>query len=290
MGVGEMTRLLIDGRNCLYRSAARAAGLADGVDRFVREIDSAGTYIELETGVWPEVTVVWEGNGSREHMRSIYPDYKASREANPRREALRAQVDDLEDAVRCLLDLSGHTQAYMDAREADAVLVALASEGEGAWVLSTDADLRSALRPGVALLRPGQGGLAEVTLSDHRAEFGPVKRWPEIRALAGDRSDGWAGVPRVGPKRAVKLLEAHGDLESVLRAARGREDAPYTDIGKLEADILVWRTIASPMPCLSIALDRGASDPAQVTAELAAMGAGGALLASVTRRPEVWGL
>lgn len=41
--------------------------------------------------------------------------------------------------------------------------------------------------------------------------------WPLVTALTGDVSDNVLGVPQIGPKRAVKLLERHNwDLESAL--------------------------------------------------------------------------
>lgn len=44
----------------------------------------------------------------------------------------------------------------------------------------------------------------------------------DLKALVGDSSDGFPGVPGIGPKGAVALLEAHGTLEGVLAAhARG---------------------------------------------------------------------
>jgi DNA polymerase-1 len=37
------------------------------------------------------------------------------------------------------------------------------------------------------------------------------KRWHLIQTMAGDQTDGYAGVPGIGIKRAVALLDEHGD-------------------------------------------------------------------------------
>jgi len=46
--------------------------------------------------------------------------------------------------------------------------------------------------------------------------------WPEqiidYKALVGDASDNYPGVPGVGPKTAVKLLERYGSLENIYKA------------------------------------------------------------------------
>jgi DNA polymerase-1 len=51
-----------------------------------------------------------------------------------------------------------------------------------------------------------------------RESFGhDPERWPLVTALQGDVSDNILGVPGIGPKRAVKLLERNAwDLEEAL--------------------------------------------------------------------------
>jgi 5'-3' exonuclease len=46
------------------------------------------------------------------------------------------------------------------------------------------------------------------------------EQWPLITSLAGDRADNILGIPNIGPKRAQKLLEAHGwNLVTALKSA-----------------------------------------------------------------------
>jgi 5'-3' exonuclease len=90
-----------------------------------------------------------------------------------------------------------------------------------------------------------------------RAKFGvdPV-RIPDYLALVGDSSDGYPGVPGLGPKTAQRLIARHGPIEAfpddVLgkhreaallfkRLATLRTDAPlFTDV-----DSLRWRGLGS---------------------------------------------
>jgi 5'-3' exonuclease len=86
-----------------------------------------------------------------------------------------------------------------------------------------------------------------------RAKFGvdPV-RIPDYLALVGDASDGYPGIPALGPKSAQRLIARHGPIEAfpddVLGTRRGdallfkrlatlRTDAPlFTDVESLR-----WR-------------------------------------------------
>src|SRR5690606_39906286 len=51
----------------------------------------------------------------------------------------------------------------------------------------------------------------------------PPARVADLKGLMGDTSDNIPGVPRIGPKTAVKLLQEYGTLENVLANARSEE-------------------------------------------------------------------
>ena len=62
-------------------------------------------------------------------------------------------------------------------------------------------------------------------------------KWHLIQTLAGDQTDGYAGVPGIGIKRAVALFEEHGySWETVLKA--------FTDKDLTEEDALVNARLA----------------------------------------------
>lgn len=47
---------------------------------------------------------------------------------------------------------------------------------------------------------------------------------PHFKALAGDQSDNYPGVPGIGPKTAAKLLEEHQTLEKIIKAKKLSSD------------------------------------------------------------------
>ncbi len=78
----------------------------------------------------------------------------------------------------------------------------------------------------------------------------PPERVADLKGLMGDSSDNIPGVPRIGPKTAVKLLQQYGTLEDVLANAgdiRGQVGAnlrTYADQARLSKKLSIIRTDA----------------------------------------------
>ena len=161
------------------------------------------------------VAVVFDPKGGTFRNR-IYPDYKAHRPPMP--EDLAVQwpfVFDVTDAFKlnriCIEDF-----------EADDVIATLARQAEArGWdvtMVSTDKDLMQLVNERIWMLdtmRKKDYGPEEVK---EKWGVGP-DRIHDLLALAGDSADNIPGVPGIGPKTAVQLLEAYGDLEGVLSRA-----------------------------------------------------------------------
>jgi 5'-3' exonuclease len=87
----------------------------------------------------------------------------------------------------------------MPTLEADDALGIYATKETGHIICSPDKDMRQIagdlfdLSTGVVTITPEEG-----------------RRWHLIQAMAGDQTDGYAGIPGIGIKRAEALLEANG--------------------------------------------------------------------------------
>ena len=143
----------------------------------------------------------------------LYPEYKANRAAMP--DDLRAQVGPIREVVRAFnipaLELAGY--------EADDIIGALAArhsaDGGRVVVVTGDKDLMQIVNDRVTLLDTMKGkasGIAEVI---ERFGVGP-DLVPDILGLAGDSSDNIPGVPGIGEKTAIKLIQEFGSLEQLL--------------------------------------------------------------------------
>ena len=149
-----------------------------------------------------------------------YPDYKAGRAPTP--PELIQQLA----SVRTLLTGMGIRWYALAGWEADDLLGTLARLGEeqGAspLLLTGDRDAMQLVTNTTQLLMTKKGitETARYTPESLREAygFGPeqVTDW---KGLAGDASDNIPGIPGVGDKTAVKLLQQYGSLENILAHA-----------------------------------------------------------------------
>ena len=161
------------------------------------------------------VAVAFDPKGGT-FRNNIYADYKAHRPPMP--EDLAAQwptVLDITDAFRL-------NRICIDGFEADDVIATLARAAEAkGWdvtIVSTDKDLMQLVGDRIWMRDTMKGidyGSEQVK---EKWGVGP-ERIQDLLALAGDSSDNIPGVPGIGPKTAVQLLEAYGDLEGILSHA-----------------------------------------------------------------------
>ncbi len=161
------------------------------------------------------VAVAFDPKGGT-FRNEMYADYKAHRPPMP--EDLAVQwplVFDITDAFKL-------NRICIENYEADDVIATLAKQAEArGWdvtIVSTDKDLMQLISDKVWMLdtmRKKDYGTDEVK---EKWGVGP-DRIQDLLALAGDSSDNIPGIPGIGPKTAVLLLETYGDLEGVLSHA-----------------------------------------------------------------------
>jgi DNA polymerase-1 len=161
------------------------------------------------------VAVAFDPRGGT-FRNEMYADYKAHRPPMPEELVSQWQhVFDITDAYKL-------NRICIENYEADDVIATLATQADKrGWdvtIVSTDKDLMQLVNERVWMLdtmKRREYGTEEVK---ERWGVGP-ERIQDLLALAGDSSDNIPGVPGIGPKTAVLLLEAYGDLEGVLSHA-----------------------------------------------------------------------
>ena len=161
------------------------------------------------------IAVVFDPKGGT-FRNDMYADYKAHRPPMP--EELVAQWQPIFDVT----DAFNIARICVENYEADDAIATLAKQAEAkGWdvtIVSTDKDLMQLVSEKVWMLdtmRRKEYGIEEV-----KEKWGvePVKVH-DLLALAGDSADNIPGVPGIGPKTALELLNAYGDLEGVLEHA-----------------------------------------------------------------------
>jgi DNA polymerase-1 len=144
--------------------------------------------------------------------------------------------------IRAALEGNGIAHVEHADDEADDVIATLASRAGGrpVRISSTDRDYFQLLSPTVTALnlkhRP-----AIVRPEDVLERYGVTpEQWCDLRALAGDPSDGIPGLRGIGPKRAAQILRDGRTLDD-LRAA-GALPAP---VEARWTDVCRWRRLVT---------------------------------------------
>ena len=121
--------------------------------------------------------------------------------------------------------------------EADDVIGTLArraeDEGVDTVIFSADKDFRQLLSDRVSMLRPPYMGevFNRETPETFREKYGGLEpaQFVDLLALIGDSADNVPGVPGIGEKTAIKLIDEHGSVEQLievgptLKGKRARE-------------------------------------------------------------------
>ncbi|MGB5875650.1 MAG: DNA polymerase I [Bacteroidota bacterium] len=148
----------------------------------------------------------------------IFPEYKATRQEMP--EDMSAQLEPLKAVIRAfnipLLEVPGF--------EADDVMGTIARRAETGGLMTIlvtgDKDFMQLVSDQIQILRPGKSGTkAEIVAAPEvQKKFGvPPEQVIEVLALTGDKSDNVPGVPGVGEKTAIPLIQQYGSIEEVYR-------------------------------------------------------------------------
>ena len=209
--------ILVDGSSYLYRafhampglnnSSGEPTGAVYGVTNMLRRLlsDYDPQYI----------AVVFDAKG-KTFRNDLYPQYKANRPPMP--EELRPQVAWVHEIVEAM----GLNLMVVEGVEADDVIGTLATqaaeEKREVIISSGDKDLTQLVNKHVNMV-----DTMKDVVYDHdgvMAKFGvPPERIIDYLTLVGDTSDNIPGVPKVGPKTAVKWLQQYGTLDEIIANA-----------------------------------------------------------------------
>lgn len=231
------TAMIVDAQNLLMRAifAARGTMMSSGgvaTGPLLIFINSLAKHVREEQP--GRLVVAWDG-GTSALRQARLSSYKAHRKAVPEDE--KVFRDSASALVRRFLALAGLYQLQVAGVEADDLIA-------GAWanlvpeqadkivILSSDKDFLQLVGPNprgieTELVRLSSAGTATDRWDENRVcnELGYAPwNWPLVTALTGDTSDGVPGLRGVGPKKAVKLLEAAGwDMNAVPLSPEDRE-------------------------------------------------------------------
>ena len=209
--------ILVDGSSYLFRafhamppltnSSGQPTGAVYGVVNMLKSL--------LEEYQPQQVAMVFDAK-PKTFRNDIYPEYKANRPPMP--EDLRSQIAPLHEIIEAM----GIPMIVHEGVEADDVIGTLAEQATAqniSVLISTgDKDMAQLVNQHVTLINTmsstimGPEGVVE--------KFGvKPEQIIDYLTLMGDTSDNVPGVPKVGPKTAVKWLDKFGSLGEIIARA-----------------------------------------------------------------------
>ncbi len=150
------------------------------------------------------------------HRREVYPEYKITRKPTPDDFHPQAQriISIVRDAGIPVLDIPGY--------EADDIMATIAKRFAGddldVILVSRDKDLDQLVTEHVVLYDPMKDETFDAAAIESIKGYRPDQAI-EIQTLTGDSTDNIPGVPGIGPKTAVKLINTYGTADEVLAHA-----------------------------------------------------------------------
>ncbi|MEO8838233.1 MAG: 5'-3' exonuclease H3TH domain-containing protein, partial [Herbaspirillum sp.] len=213
----QKTLLLVDGSSYLYRAFhalpdlrspdGAPTGALYGIIAMLRRLrqDHESAYMAC----------IFDAKG-KTFRDDLYPEYKAQRASMP--EDLVRQIAPIHEAVRSM----GWPILMVEGIEADDVIgtlaVRAAAQGMQTVVSTGDKDMAQLVNDSVLLVNTMNNDRLDRT--GVIAKFGvPPERIVDYLTLVGDTADNVPGVPKVGPKTAVKWLTEYGSLDGVIAHA-----------------------------------------------------------------------
>ncbi len=230
--------VLVDGSSYLYRafhalppltnSAGQATGAVKGVISMIRRLHKD----------YPDspLAVVFDAKG-KTFRDEMFPEYKAQRPPMP--DELREQIEPIHAIVRAM----GLPLLCVEGVEADDVIGTLARQaaarGRPVVISTGDKDMAQLVDEHITLVNTMTDTVLDVAGVEQK--FGiPPHLVIDLLALMGDKSDNIPGVPGVGEKTALGLLQGIGGLDAIYAGLDKVAELPFrgarTMAAKLEAE------------------------------------------------------
>ena len=211
------TLLLVDGSSYLYRAFHAIRDLSNSRGEPTNAIYGVLNMLRrLHKDVPAEYSAcIFDAKG-KTFRDDLYAEYKANRPAMP--DELASQIGPLKEAIVAM----GWPLLEIGGVEADDVIGTLARQAEQAGlrvVISTgDKDITQLVSAQITLVNTMSNEILDINGVEKK--FGvPPERIIDYLTLIGDSVDNVPGVPKVGPKTAVKWLTQYGTLDNIVKNA-----------------------------------------------------------------------
>ena len=209
--------LIVDGLNIAFRW--KHQGVTDFKYDYARTVESLAKSYNAGT-------IIITADGGSSYRKAIHPEYKANRKEKyaeqTEQEAKEFAMFMAEFSNTLTLLKEKHTVLQFKGVEADDIAAYISMNLEKfnfdeCWMVSSDRDWDLLITDKVS--RFSTVTRKEVTLDtwDEHYDF-EVEDYITFKCLTGDKGDNVPGIPGVGPKRAVQLMEQYGTVFDIYDA------------------------------------------------------------------------
>jgi DNA polymerase-1 len=205
--------VLVDGSSYIYRAFHALPMLTTSEGRNTGAVRGVIGMLRRLVKDYPDspVAVVFDAKG-KTFREDLYPDYKANRPPMP--DELREQIEPIHEIVKAM----GLPFICVAGVEADDVIGTLARQAAGQGrdvVISTgDKDMAQLVDAHTTLVNTMNDTVLDEAAVEEK--FGiPPGLIVDLLALMGDKVDNIPGVPGVGEKTALALLQGLGGLDEI---------------------------------------------------------------------------
>lgn len=239
-----MNRLiLIDGNAILHRAYHALPPLTAPDGSVVNAVYGFSTMlIRLIGDLKPTHVAVAFDRPKPTFRKKLYKKYQAKRPKMD--DALVTQIPKVHDLVASF----GIPIFEVDGFEADDVIGTLAKQAtrdmQQVIIVTGDKDILQLVCDDKVLVYMPTKGLSEAKLYDEKAVLDRLgvmpNKIPDFKALAGDSSDNYPGVPGIGPKTAISLLTKYTSLQAILKT--NELTKPEKESARMSYDLAMIRT------------------------------------------------
>jgi len=197
--------LILDSNNLLYRIFFMNRARGTDVNTLLVFLRCVRSYVDMLDGV-DQLIAVWDSRLQRgqPNFRRLAQetDYKGTRDRTGLEEA-HALDDQIQQGIEAL----GGINMFPNRMEADDVIAWLAHNmtDRQITIVTVDQDMYQLINENINVYSPIKK--VTVNMSNFEQTTGvPREQFLKYKALIGDKSDNIPGVPRVGKKTAIKIL------------------------------------------------------------------------------------
>jgi 5'-3' exonuclease len=214
----QNTLLIVDSLNLAFRY--KHTGATDFAEDYLR------TVLSLQKSYKASHVIIANDQGSSSYRKAIYPEYKQNRKDKfaEQTDAEKAAFElFFEDFTKTLEHIQENTEfpvIKFQGVEADDIAAYIVGKKsklpiDDIWLVSSDKDWDLLVQPGVS--RFSYVTRKETTIENWRTHYDfEQEDYISIKCLTGDSGDNVAGVPGIGPKRAVGLVNDYGSTYDII--------------------------------------------------------------------------